>query len=224
MITFKQFLLEEEDQPDFFKMLEHDCADFLRQSHRAGLIYRGIQETSLANHHDYAIHDAGRHGAIEMWEKLVKGQGGRSSRRPRDSSSSQHDAADAWFEQKFGVYARSKSLFASGNKHSLSDYGDTYIVLPKGHMSVIWSPKVDDMYGHFETGHWGTLRQGLRLGSVSEEEFWHQIGMDLDDQDYREGDLPAGIKSGNELMIQCNSYYIIPVADEAAIKHGLKIE
>ena len=77
------------------------------------------------------------------------------SRSPTDTPRRFHDAADEYFEKKFGVKFRSKSIFTTPN-HGLSEYGDPFIVFPVGEYKVCFSPIVSDAYGELFGGSHAT--------------------------------------------------------------------
>lgn len=68
----------------------------------------------------------------------------RKDRMPRDTTSIGHKIADYYFSIKFGIPARSQSLFVTGNAYAASEYGQVCAVFPVGDYSFIWSPKIYD--------------------------------------------------------------------------------
>ena len=70
----------------------------------------------------------------------------RTDRVPLDSSTSRHDVWDALILKHWGWKARSSGLFVTGEYGVALDYGDAYLVFPKGRLGkYLWSPKIPDM-------------------------------------------------------------------------------
>lgn len=67
-------------------------------------------------------------------------------RKPRHSETSVHDVADQWFYDKFGIKARSETVFCTPNCHQAATYGEAYEITVPDTMSyqLIYSLKVDD--------------------------------------------------------------------------------
>ena len=67
-------------------------------------------------------------------------------RRPRDSDYFVHEIADQWFDNKFGIKARSETIFCTPNCHQAAKYGEAYeITVPDTiKYQLIYSVKVDD--------------------------------------------------------------------------------
>ena len=70
----------------------------------------------------------------------------RTNREPKDTPLWIHRQLDDMFYKKFGIKARSSTLFTTGDKGVASSYGDVFIVFPKGQYTVLWSEDVGDLY------------------------------------------------------------------------------
>jgi len=71
----------------------------------------------------------------------------RHDRKPKDTPTEIHNAISNWFHKKFGVPARSGSVFISIDSYVAGDYGSKlYIILPVGSYFTISSNSVPDMY------------------------------------------------------------------------------
>jgi hypothetical protein len=53
---------------------------------------------------------------------------------------------DKQFQKKFGVKARSQSLFCTNEYLSTLQYGNPYYIFPIGKYKTIWSPEIADLY------------------------------------------------------------------------------
>lgn len=67
-------------------------------------------------------------------------------RKPRHSETSVHDVADKWFYDKFGIKARSETVFCTPNCHQAATYGEAYEITVPDTISyqLIYSINVDD--------------------------------------------------------------------------------
>lgn len=70
------------------------------------------------------------------------------SRVPRDTSLEMHEAADRWFFEKFGIYARSSSLICTTDFSQANSYGTTYQIVPDSSSPMIYSASVKDFLEH----------------------------------------------------------------------------
>ncbi|AMT96513.1 MULTISPECIES: hypothetical protein [Psychrobacter] len=68
-------------------------------------------------------------------------------RRPRHSDCFVHEIVDQWFYCKFGIKARSETIFCTPNCHQATKYGEAYeITVPDTiKYKLIYSVKVDDL-------------------------------------------------------------------------------
>jgi len=69
-------------------------------------------------------------------------------REPKDTSKEMHEAADRWFFEKFGIYARSSSLICTTDFSQANSYGITYQILPELSSPIIYSAAVKDFLEH----------------------------------------------------------------------------
>jgi len=70
----------------------------------------------------------------------------RSDRDPKDTPSWLHRKLDKMFNKKFGIKARSNSLFCTGSAGQAQGYGDIFVIFPKGPYKIIWSDEVPDLF------------------------------------------------------------------------------
>ena len=109
----------------------------------------------------------------------------RKNRKPMNTEEEIQKIADDNFERRFGIRARSETVFCSSKIKQAKDYGQPRIIFPVGKYEVIWSPDIEDMY--------------LSMSSDIEE-FRDQLNS------YIKGRLSDAIFSGNEIMLHCESY------------------
>lgn len=123
----------------------------------------------------------------------------RKDRNPKDTSLEVHNAADAWFERKFGVKYRSQAVFLTSRLPIARKYGATpehaFRILPLGQYSFCWSPATEDMLS--------LVYNGVRPEDCPDK---------LESAQYTESDLKRAHESGHELMLYCERYIAVPIS------------
>lgn len=61
-------------------------------------------------------------------EGVVKNPYRSIARKPKDTHPNVHNIADAWFEEKFDIKARSRTIFCSTDREQAQTYGKTFEV------------------------------------------------------------------------------------------------
>lgn len=190
MTTFKQFILESDGQ--LSNIIEDKCSYFLNESHRSGLLYRGLEWERAAANGTASI------GGTQIEYGIFNVRKDRQSYSTREDI---HYAYNGYFEKRFGWKARSESVFVTGDWGMSTLYGfESAMVFPIGKFKYVWSPKVKDIikFGHHlldtETDKLKSQDQVIEL---------------MDDLSYQSGDLQAAIRSGNEIMIGCDQFLAV---------------
>jgi len=216
MITFKQFLGEGEET-DLVKVINKQCAEFLSQTHRAGLLVRGMRSLGPASNIGHFANPLYKGGNRARQDTVIEYalKAPRSDRKPSDTPRRIHVILDRWFNQHFGVNARSAATFCYGEKSrdQVLQYGTAYAVFPVGDFKIIWSPKIADLYGDVET----ELLPKIRRGEFDDEET--AISEWMMEQDYTDSKPVEAIKSNMELMLICSKYYAFAYSDYASMLH-----
>lgn len=70
----------------------------------------------------------------------------RFDRKPTDTPLLIHDIMDVWFFEKFGIKARSQSVFSTPLLRFAMRYGNPTAILPKNEVTYIYSNEVKDMF------------------------------------------------------------------------------
>jgi hypothetical protein len=190
------------------------CRDFIKECGRK-LLYRGVSS-------DEAI--------------LVKTA--RKSRTPKDTSIEVHKMLDKMFYEEFGVRPRSHGVFATSDINASLDYGTPYVFLPKGKYSYIWSPKISDLFSDHVEGFEAQLEAVKMKREYELEIVFSKKDLSKQQKDkyiakrmkeetdilmknlrtavktYQMNNLKGAIKSQNEIMFLCNSYYLINIEFE----------
>ena len=130
----------------------------------------------------------------------------RTNRRPLDTHPIIHDMIDKVLYEKFGFHARSNALFCTGNAQKAYGYGIVYCIFPVGKYKYIWSPKIEDLYKYF------SRKSEEILMKIEDEKEYYKMKEKLKNKikkianSYKDTDLRAGIKSGNEIMLWAKEY------------------
>lgn len=232
MITFKKFLLEKEETinsrnpQELADLIKRDCKKWLNE----------VSDIS-----EYKIF-RGTNSIMKRPESILYKKDVRKNRQPKDTSKAVHDIFDEYFEKNFGWKMRSESLFVTGDESIASEYGYAYMVLPIGDYNYCWSPKVPDLTGYFEYEVRKRVQNAYNEKKISDYDaelliytnshlpfsVWNidRVSFDykkltfqiLDDGEYTDINLKRAIKTKNELMIACDSYYVFNNINERNVE------
>jgi len=116
---------------DYFELydLKNDCLPYLKNLKKDNykFLYSGRQSKKL-----------------NIKKKKV-----RKNREPLDTPKEIHNLLNQKFYEKFGVKARSESLFAISSISSAISYGESYYIFPVGkNYSFIYSEQIPDLFSH----------------------------------------------------------------------------
>lgn len=119
-------------------------------------------------------------------------------RRPKDTPESIHKIADYWFFNKFGIYARSQTVFCTTDKEQASQYGKVYEIFPTdiSFAKFILSKKVYDF-----------TEIMCNLTDYSNQQ---QVENWLEEKNYQIYETNENIPNdfSGEIMLYCNTYEI----------------
>lgn len=116
----------------------------------------------------------------------------RQTRNPLDTNKDIHKIIDDSFYEKFGIRARSNTLFCTSSSWIAKNYGVPYFIFPMGKYEVIWSKTIFDLYSKTRT-----------IDPDNELKIKNIVS------NYKQGDLGGALKSGNEIMLHCKEYLAI---------------
>ena len=171
-----QQYLNEDIVKERIELIEKNCQPFLKQM-------------KSVNFKNGDLLYSGRKSSDEFNKKRV-----RKDRNPTDTPIKFHNWLDDWFYKKFGIRARSNSVFCTGDTDVIETYGNQYVIFPIGKFKIIWNSQLKDLFNivHFDYGieHW--IEEFLKKSKT-----------------YKTGDLQGAIKSKNEIMLHCKEYYIL---------------
>lgn len=205
MITFKQFLNEDETLEDLGSFVKEHCAQFLSKSNHAGLLFRGIKDHPVTGKFKCSLPNENGPVALRthyLNYSIIKV---RKNRLPKDTSLDVHYALDNWFEREHDIRARSETIFCVPEtaKNRTKNYGKTAIVFPMGSFKFIWSPEVRDLFDEVGSGRALKTEDGTEFDLDKVDAFMNKF-------DYRTTGLDSAIKQRNiEIMIDCDQYLAI---------------
>jgi len=116
--------LFEENSPDLFNHIEKDGMELVENK---TVLYRGSENSN------------------ETKTVILKT---RFDRKPTDTPQVIHDIIDVWFFNKFGIKARSQSIFTTPKLTFAKRYGVPTAILPKGNAVYIYSKKACDLFNN----------------------------------------------------------------------------
>lgn len=125
----------------------------------------------------------------------------------------------------YGVKPRESSVFCTGTMNVARDYGYIYAIFPIGDYTYWWSPKVEDLaetYREYDLV-FSAIESQLSSGDSEalpeyKEKLRKSVRRLLAENEYKNTDLTTAIKSKNEIMLKCDSYYSV----ELSLAEGLR--
>lgn len=151
----------------------------------------------------------------------------RTDRRPRDTNIDLHMAIDEGLNDRFGWKPRSEGVFVTGDIKRANKYGFEHVIFPVNGYKYIWSPKVDDLYvalTRIDNPLLGVVDKFLYIfadDSDKSAEWLQSKQVQGAVKSYRDTDLVKAIKSKNEIIVKCESYYIVESSAYEKIKGRL---
>jgi len=187
-MRLQQFIFESKDITiDDIKQIKKECAEYFYESrfiNRNYPMYRRMKRK------------------IRTYDIIIP----RKNRKPLDTPKEIHDKFDELFKKEFGWKVRSEGVFCSGDAPS-SAYGDLYYIFPIGKFKYVWSPDIRDLTVELE--HFGILY------ASPDGHYEKTDRKDIDEilpqlvSTYKDDDLQAALRSGNEISLKCKKYYVM---------------
>lgn len=201
MITFKQFL-GEDSTDDFIEFLHRECQPFIDKAKGSGVAIRGMDQAGPV----FQVFTTPRGRSMPVHINSV-----RKDRKSLSTPDVYHQAIEGWLQGEFGVAGRTGSVFVYGERSAMhtEDYGQPYIIFPRGEFKFLWSPVVGDLYDVLIMEFGPAFKLG-RTDEVSPEDITRYVKS----LQYTDRDFNLALQSGNEIMIECDEYYAIPMNSE----------
>lgn len=139
-----------------------------------------------------------------------------------------HDISNKWFKDKFGISARTDTLFVSSSKRQASEYGSVHYVFPIGGFSTIHSNRYNDLFidmsrrkikeillqiGVSEKDLPGITKLYDVLANTHPNELETAIRKFLEDGEYIKGKSASALLSTNEIMLITKKFIVAPYND-----------
>ena len=137
----------------------------------------------------------------------------RQDRKPRDTPLEIHDFIDNWFYKKFGIKARSNTIFCSTIELTTAEYGESYIVFPIGNYTTISSDAITDLYIEIMDNIIKKNYPKLALNFKKTIKFfdgkdslYQEIEKLLSGSNYKKNSIKNNTL---EVMLHCKDYYLL---------------
>ena len=177
---------------------------------------------------------SGRKRDTDWFEQSV-----RSDRKPKDLSPDIHTDFDNEFNKQFGWRPRSNGLFCTGDESSAYEYGNTFMIFPKGQYKILWSQEVSDLYIYiqrqaksFSGAHTGNVLYQFFYDILANSgehqpdgEFVGKVTKEYDEfitntvKTYKSTNIKEAIGSHKEIMVSCQTYYAVRYAQWHILVH-----
>lgn len=136
----------------------------------------------------------------------------RTSRRPLTTGQDDHEMADEYFKEKFGVPFRSSGIFVSRSKELASYYGDVYAIFPLDRVTFAWSEQVEDFTNTIREERVKLLGSTHINSEIDEEAFFKimdSLHYEHDNDSLRQRYFKYRDLKKHELMIHCDEYLAV---------------
>ena len=145
-------------------------------------------------------------GGLDKYKPVFRKQKVRKDRKPSDTPLELHKLFNDWFLDEYGIKHRSQSLFATGDYVAASSYGTSVgIIFPIDKYKFVYSKKYQDLTNDIDKARLMEPPKSIT------DEYVDKIYDFMDNGMYSDTDFKAAIKSENEIMINCNEYYILNI-------------
>ena len=183
-MQFKKYLNEQKAE-EIYEIIKKDCKPYLN-------LLKSI------NFNNY-LYSGRRIPEYVFTKKKI-----RKGRKPKDTPQEIHEWLDNWFYKKFGIKARSNTLFCTSDFGFASNYGIVHYVFPIGKFEMIWSYKHKDIYN----------RAYMDRGLERYIEYFEDNFADT----YIKGNERKALGTGHEIMLSCKEYYLMYMIDDESDK------
>lgn len=154
----------------------------------------------------------------------------RKDRIPSSTPMIIHTGLDKIFKHRFGWNVRSEGVFTTGKVTTAMFYGNECSFFPIGKYKFVYSPDICDLFG--DCVYMFARNNGKSDKSAGKyfKENPKMVDIFLKDFDkkiikgYRDTDLIGAIKSRNEIVFKCGSYYLVHSKFENDLKEWIKNE
>lgn len=130
-------------------------------------------------------------------------------RSPKNTGDETHKYINRYFQVRYGERFRD-AMFVSGSADFAKDYGNLFLVFPRGEFTFIWSPNVIDIFdidGDIDEAMYPF--DGPGLDSVDVKSLFKY----MDTLKYQTDDMKEALFSQKEVMVRTQAYYGINLTE-----------
>jgi hypothetical protein len=131
---------------------------------------------------------------------------------------------DDWFYKKFGIRARSNTVFVTKSFNVASEYGDPFLIFPVGKYTILSSSKIKDLFetleSLFKKFNGKNLSYFDDLDFDDQQKFKSFVIEKLESYNFVKGLQ----KHNNEQMINCKEYYLVTDKYRIIIANKIKVK
>lgn len=201
------------------EILLRDCSKYLSLMRR--LYKKGIKRPLLR-------------GSAEVFTDL-KRINFKARAKTMNMEERDHQIANSWFYDKFGIKARTDTLFVTTRISMAKHYGTPHYVFPIGGFEVIHSPVISDLFlsmgthskyevarsfgiEHDEIKNINDYKEAKKffdeLYLNDNDTYTRIVSTILEKGNYQKNDFAGAFESGNEIMLKCKAFYMISTDNE----------
>lgn len=167
-------------------------------------------------------------GLGNSWSRMPSKMKCPVGRVPQSTVGYVHEIIDDWFLEKTGISYRSNAVFATGNHNMAGEFGKPFVIFPTGEFKFCWSPNVIDMTFDLVKPRSHMFSDLSEMPAEDDDESIDEvhevIESALSTARYTEDGLFDAIRSGNEIMIHCSTYYVVdPVHIDDVMQHLVEL-
>jgi len=153
----------------------------------------------------------------------------RKNRVPRDTPQHIHDFFNNYFDEEYGIKARSETLFCTTTPQSTGLYGTAYMIFPFGSYEIIWNPGIVDLYDLKNISYIENVIDYLQSDNygydIAEEDVRREAEyLQQKLEEYQVGNLKVALDTEVEIMLDCDRYLAINLEHFDTVKEWLKDE
>lgn len=156
----------------------------------------------------------------------------KKDRTPVNTKKVIHELVDDWFNDKFGIRARSQAFFCTSDTYQAQEYGFPFLVFPEGKFQIIHSDKVKDLFIQLTPGKLYHVYEKMNniqkdveyndavslINNLSQDELRPVVYKAMESFNYRMNDFEGALMSKNEIMVYCDYYYVAQHNSEEALQ------
>jgi len=148
----------------------------------------------------------------------------RNDRRPVDTPEEISDDLDDEFYKRFKWKPRREGVFCTSDSSTAKSFDgnrELRIVFPKNGFKFLWSDTFDDLFSDVFEKH------NISYAKIKGDNYDYYNEWEWDYEKivstYSDKNIGNAVKSGNEVMIKCNYYYLVILSEATDFINNLEI-